>query len=304
MLRKFMIGTAILLSFVLIFHKGIYKQVVGFYIHTNFPEWYEETEPFHMIGGIHYVGSLGLAAYLLPSDDGHILIDGGLPETAPMIIRNIEKLGYKPEDVKILLNTHAHSDHAGGLAELKEKTGATIIASLGDRSALEGGFYLGYEDRGELDWPPVKVDQLIEDGEQVKLGNWTLTANITPGHTRGCTSWTLSVEEAGKEYDALIFCSATVALNSLVPEQYPGIVDDYRATFTRTKNWAPDIFLSNHSDFFNMKAKREKLENGDTLAFIESGEFNTLIERLERDFEEALKEAKGSQSTHNFTLDP
>jgi len=299
-----MIGAAILLSFVLIFHKGIYKQIAGLYVRTNFPEWYQETEPIHMIGGIHYVGSLGLAAYLLPSEDGHILIDGGLPETAPMIIRNIEKLGYKPEDVKILLNTHAHSDHAGGLAELKEKTGATMIASLGDRSALEGGFYLGYEDRSELDWPPIEVDQLIEDGEKVTLGDWTLTANITPGHTRGCTSWTLSVEEAGKAYEALIFCSATVALNSLVPEQYPGIVDDYKATFARTKTWSPDIFLSNHSDFFNMKAKREKLENGDRLAFIEVGEFKTLIERLERNFEEALKEAKGSQSTHNFTLDP
>lgn len=261
----------------------------------TYPSWVEPVTPFKVIGNVHYVGVSGLASYLITSEDGHILIDGGLPQNAPMIARNIETLGFDITDVKMLLNTHAHFDHSGGLAALKEMSGAVLIASEGDRSALEGGFYLGAEDKLEYSAPPVKVDQIVADGERVGLdGRTQLTARLTPGHTRGCTSWTFTVQEAGETYDALIFCSASVAANTLVPPQYEGIVEDYRYTFETTRDWAPDVFLSNHPFFFGMTDKRAKLEAGDALAFVDRDGFQALMARLEPAFEAALEQAEAA----------
>ena len=188
---------------------------------TVFPHWYTPTDPFRVMGNLHYVGSAGLAVWFIPTDDGHIVIDGGVPETAAQVMAGIRALGYDPADIAILLNTHAHFDHSGGLAELKAISGAQMMASEGDRSALEGGFYLGSEEESVLNAPPVSVDHILADGETVSHGGVTLTANLTPGHSRGCTSWTLTLEEGGEAYEALIFCSASVAANRLVdPPQY------------------------------------------------------------------------------------
>lgn len=258
------------------------------------PDWYEAVEPFQVIGeqgaGIYYVGTKGLGMFFIPTADGHIVIDGGMPDQAPMVADAITKLGYDPEDIKILLNSHAHLDHSGGLADLKAMSGAQLIASAGDRSALEGGFYLGSEDEDFLFAPPVKVDRIIADGETISHGGVTLTAHITPGHTRGCTSWTMDVEQAGKTYEVLVFCSATVAANRLVgPPQYDGIVDDYRQTFDKTRNWKPDVFLSNHPGFFGMTKKREQQQVGDALAFVDDQAFGKFITRVEGWFKAALK---------------
>ncbi len=254
-----------------------------------FPSWYEAAAPFRVIGPIYFVGSRGLSMFFIPTEDGHILIDGGVPENAPMIAESIRALGYEPEDIEILLNTHAHLDHSGGLAELKALSGARLLASEGDRSALEGGFYLGSEDRPDFNSVPVKVDRSISDQEQVVLGGVALTAHLTPGHTRGCTSWTLQVEEAGQSYEVLIFCSASVAFNRLVcPPQYDGIVANYRRTFELTRNWTPDVFLSNHPEFYGHAAKTASLEDGDLLAFVDPQGFPAFIARMEADFEAAL----------------
>lgn len=262
-------------------------------IRERFPAWYEPTEPFHMIGNIYYVGSVGLAVYLITDDAGHVLIDGGLPETAPLVLDNIRTLGFDPADVKTLLNTHAHFDHSGGLAALKAATGAELWASEGDQSALEGGFYLGSEDRAELNAPPVKVDRDVYDGTLVIFGDTALQANLTPGHSRGCTSWKLNVQVGERTLNVLIFCSATVAANRLAgPPQYEGIVEDYRATFAEASGWRPDVFLSNHPEFFNMAEKRTRLEAGEALAFVDWKGFPAMIERLERDFEAALADVE------------
>lgn len=255
-----------------------------------FPKWYEPTEPFRVLGNLHYVGSAGLAVWFIPTERGHIVIDGGAPETATLAISGIRKLGYDPSRIAILLNTHAHFDHSGGLAELKALSGAQMIASEGDRSALEGGFYLGSETETVLNAPPVQVDRIIEHGEVVALGGVELTAEFTPGHSRGCTSWTLKLEEDGAVYDALVFCSATVAANRLTnPPQYDGIVQDYRATFSRISTWTPDVFLSNHSEFFDMETKRVALEAGDPLAFVDRERFPILAKRLQDAFEAELE---------------
>ena len=256
--------------------------------------WFENVEPFRLIGdreqGIYFVGTRGLGMFFIPTAQGHIVIDGGMPGQGKQVWENIKTLGYDPADIKILLNSHAHMDHSGGLAELKQLTGAKLLASEGDRSALEGGFYLGSEDDQSLKAPPVKVDRIIAEGETVKLGDVTLTAHITPGHSRGCTSWTMPVVQDGQSYQALFFCSATVAANRLVgPPQYEGIVADYRKTFAKTRDWAPDIFLSNHPEFFGMAEKQEKLAAGDPLAFVDKSGFPTFIRTMESWFEAALE---------------
>ena len=256
--------------------------------------WFENVEPFRLIGdreqGIYFVGTRGLGMFFIPTAQGHIVIDGGMPGQGKQVWENIKTLGYDPADIKILLNSHAHMDHSGGLAELKQLTGAKLLASEGDRSALEGGFYLGSEDDQSLKAPPVKVDRIIAEGETVTLGNVTLTAHVTPGHSRGCTSWTMPVVQDGQSYQALFFCSATVAASRLVgPPQYEGIVADYRKTFAKTRDWAPDIFLSNHPEFFGMAEKQEKLAAGDPLAFVDKSGFPTFIRTMESWFEAALE---------------
>ena len=260
----------------------------------NYPTWYAAVEPFQIMGtgkqGIYFVGTEGLGIYFIPPDAGHILIDGGMPGEGQYVADAIRKLGFDPKDVKILLNSHAHFDHSGGLAELKAITGARLFATEGDRSSLESGLYLGSEDDSTMNSPPVKVDRIIADGEQLKLGDVTLTAHITPGHSRGCTTWTMPVEQGGQTYDALFFCSATVAANRLVgPPQYEGIVADYRKTFAMTKDWKPDIFLANHPEFAGLPEKRERQKAGDPLAFVDREGFPAMMARLEQAFEAALE---------------
>jgi metallo-beta-lactamase class B len=255
--------------------------------------WNRPAEPFHVIDNVWYVGTDGLSAFLFTTPEGHILLDGATPEGAPIIEANIAKLGFKLSDVKILLNSHAHFDHSGGLAKLKQYTGAQLAAMEGDVSALEGGFYLGSEDVKSMNAPPVKVDRVLKDGDRVKLGDFTLTAHLTPGHSRGCTSWGARLSDQGKWYEALVFCSATVAANRITPPlQYEGIVEDYRKTFTKTKAMKVDIPLAPHPEFFQLREKAAKAAaypKGQN-PFIEPGAFLTLITKLEGDFERTLKE--------------
>src|SRR5687768_559502 len=150
--------------------------------------WNEPGEPFRIIGNIYYVGAAGVSAFLIRTNEGSILLDGGLPETAPLIAQSIKALGFDIRDVKYLLNSHAHFDHAGGLAELKRLTGAALLMSYWDAAALENGAQTV---------PAVAADKRLQDRETVALGGTTLTAHITAGHTKGCTTWTMRTEEGG-----------------------------------------------------------------------------------------------------------
>jgi len=254
--------------------------------------WNKPTEPFHIAGNIYYVGTEGLGAYLFTGPKGHVLLDGATPQGAPIIEANIAKLGFKLSDVKILLNSHAHFDHSGGLAQLKKNTGAQLAVMDGDVSAIEGGFYLGSEDSKTMGAPPVKVDRVLKDGDKVSLEGIELTANLTPGHSRGCTSWGAKTTEAGKTYDVLVFCSATVAANRITPPlQYAGIVEDYRATFAKVKTMKADIPLAPHPEFFGLLEKNAKAKAAKSqAAFVDPGALGTLIAKLENDFETTLKE--------------
>lgn len=255
------------------------------------PTWVEPVEPFRVIGNIYFVGSRGLSSFLITSSKGHILIDGGLPQNANLIAHNIKSLSFDINDVKVLLNSHAHFDHSGGLKALKDMSGARLIASEGDRSALEGGFYLGFENNKNYAAPSVKVDRIIRDKETLHVGDISLTATLTPGHTRGCTSWSMTAMEQNTPYEVLFFCGASVAANSLVPAQYDGIVDDYRRTFEKTRAWRPDVLLVNHPFYFNMDEKRADQVAGNPLAFVDLNEFSMLIQGFERAFEQSYKKA-------------
>ncbi len=261
--------------------------------------WNTPTEPFHVIDNVYYVGTEGLSAFLFTTPEGHILLDGATPQGAPMIEANIAKLGFKLSDVKLLLNSHAHFDHSGGLKQLKQDTGAKLYVMEGDVSAIEGGFYLGSESVKSMGAPPVKVDKVLHDGDTVKLGGFTLTANLTPGHSRGCTSWGATVHDGGKAYDALVFCSATVAANRITdPVQYEGIVADYRKTFAMTKTMHVDIPLAPHPEFFQLLQKSEKAKADPSAAnpFVDRTAFPALMTKLEADFERTLKERTAAAS--------
>ena len=255
----------------------------------NPKNWTDTIAPFRVIDNVWYVGSAGLTAWLITTPQGHILLDVGLPQNAELVEKNIRRLGFRLRDVKIILNTHAHFDHSGGIAAVKGATGARLFATAGDREALERGVYIGSEDHTEFNFPPVHVDSLIPDGGQITLGGVTLTANITPGHTAGCTSWTLPVLADGVRHTAIFFCSAAVAFNRLAPmPQYPGIVDDYRRSFARFKTLDADVFFAAHAELFDLQAKRARMSAGAANPFVEPGALQRTAARLEVDFENEL----------------
>ncbi|MGY4293162.1 glyoxylase-like metal-dependent hydrolase (beta-lactamase superfamily II) [Bradyrhizobium sp. i1.4.4] len=169
-----------------------------------------------------------LPFYVIKTSQGLILMDTAMPQSTGMIEEHIAKLGLKVADIKIILNTHAHLDHTGGFAEIKKETGAQLVAGERDKPLLEGGYYPGDEKNQDLAFPAVKVDRAVKEGDKVTLGDTTLTAHATPGHSPGCTSWEMTVKDGGQDREVLFFCSGTVALNRLVGQPtYAGIVDDY-----------------------------------------------------------------------------
>lgn len=252
-------------------------------------QWNSPAEPFKIIGDVYYVGTKGLASYLIVGADKHVLIDTALPEATSQIKSNIEKLGFKPSDIGLLLNTHAHFDHTGGLAQLKRETGASLVAGERDKPLLETGLYPGQEGATELRFPPVMVDRAVRDGDVVALGPIRLTAHATPGHSPGCTSWTMDVTERGERHQIVFFCSATVALNRLVgAPTHPGIVEDYRHTFAEASNIQADVFLAPHPEMLGLDRKRAALAENGPNPFIKPGEFQSYMQTMRTAFEEAL----------------
>jgi metallo-beta-lactamase class B len=247
--------------------------------------WNRPFPPFRVIGNIHYVGA-GVSSFLITTPEGAILLDGGLPETAPLIEKSIVELGFRLRDVKFLLNSHAHFDHAGGLAALKKATHGKLVASRGDAPALRAG---------TPEQPRVAVDRVVNDGDSVELGGTVLTAHVTPGHTPGCTTWTTMVTEAGKPYRVVFFCSTTVVDRLLGNRRYPGIVADYERSFQALRALPADVFLAPHPEFFHLEAKRERMKSGGPNPFIDPGELRRYIERSEQKFRATLEREQHEQ---------
>lgn len=245
--------------------------------------WNQPVEPFRIAGNLYYVGASDVTSFLLVTPKGHILIDGGLPETAPLILASIRKLGFNPKDVRILLSSHAHADHAGGLAELARATGAKFYSSAGD-VALHARGGLGDPQFGDrISYPPIMADHVFKDGHRISLGGTTVVAHVTPGHTRGCTTWTTRLREKQRTLDTVFVCSATAPDYKLVGNPlYPDAVDDYRKTFRILRSLPVDIFLASHGGFFDLTAKMK------THDFIDREGYQRYVNRTEKDFEALL----------------
>jgi metallo-beta-lactamase class B len=251
--------------------------------------WNQPVPPFHVAGNIYYVGANEITSFLITSPQGHILLDGGFAETAPQIEANIEKLGFHLRDVKVLLNSQAHSDHAGGFAELKRVTGARLLIAPGDADLVARGGHDDFAFGNTMVYPATKPDGTFKDGEAIRVGEAVMVAHITPGHTRGCTTWTTKATEGGKSYDVTFLCSVSAPGYQLVKNaKYPNIVDDYRETFRRLKAMHTDIFLASHGSFFDLEHKRKAIEAGKPNPFILPGEFDSFLARSERGFNAQL----------------
>src|SRR6267378_8239068 len=194
------------------------------------PEWTEPFPPFHIAGNLYYVGSKGLANYLITMPQGNILINSDLEANVPLLQASIEKLGFKFADTKILLISHAHLDHDAGSAKIKQLTGATYMVMDADVPVVESGGNADfqYSNRPEFLYPPAKVDRVLQDGDEVKLGGAMLVAHLTPGHTKGCTTWTMKVTEGGKTYNVVIVGSPNVnpGYKLIHNQSYPQIAQD------------------------------------------------------------------------------
>lgn len=256
----------------------------------------EPFEPFRVIDNIYYVGAADVTSFLVTTPRGHILIDAGYAETAPQIKANVARLGFKIEDVKILLTTQAHFDHAGGLADIKRASGARLLASPGDAGLLAAGGKGDFAFGDELFYEPLKTDKLIADGEKITLGGTTLRAVFTPGHTKGCTAYTTTVRERGRSYSVLFFGGTSAPGYKLVGnDKYPNIVADYEYTFRVSKALKPDVFLAAHGQFFDLAGKAGRLRKGASPnPFIDPESYRRYLATSEKTFREQL--AKETQA--------
>jgi len=263
------------------------------------PEWTAAVAPFRIADNVYYVGTEGLSAYLIVSAQGAILLDATLATNAAQIERNIESVGVPLGDVRLLVSNHAHADHVGALAALKHATGARVVASEGDRWALENGRNHGDNNYGIQPFDPIEVDETIGDGQKLQLGDVELTAHLTPGHTRGCTSWSMTVDDRGTPRELLFLCSISVAGNTLVGNRsYPGIVEDFRATFSKLEAMHADIVLSSHPEVAAVLERQARREDGDENAFVDAGLLGRLVDKYKADFEETLSEAVSAANNH------
>ncbi|HEY4051483.1 MAG TPA: subclass B3 metallo-beta-lactamase [Acidobacteriaceae bacterium] len=264
------------------------------------PDWTKPFPPHRIIGNLYYVGSKGLASYLITTPQGDLLINSSFDENVPLIQTSIEKLGFHFRDVKILLISHAHSDHCAGSALIKKLTGAKYMVMEGDVPVVESG---GKEDfnygKSSDQWyRAVKVDRVLHDGDQVKLGNIVLTAHLTPGHTKGCTTWTMEVPEAGKTYHVVIVGSPNVnpGYKLVNNPDYPQISQDYERTFRTLKALPCDVFLGAHGDYYGMEPKYARLQKEGPNPFIDPDGYKSFVAEKENAFEIELH--KQSQANH------
>jgi metallo-beta-lactamase class B len=251
--------------------------------------------PFKIADGLYYVGMSDVTSYLIVTRDGYILIDGGFEQSAPAILDHIRALGFNPRKVKYLLNSHAHFDHTGGLAALKAATGARFVASAADAPILEAGGHHDFALGDSALFPPIKPDRIIADGESVSLGGVSITAHVTAGHTKGCTTWTLPVKVDGKAETVLFLCSLTVlpSFRLIGNSNYPGQAADFERTFATLRGLKCEVFLASHGSFFDLKGKLARLRAGaKPNPFVDPEGCRAFFAKAEAVFDRRLAECK------------
>ncbi len=246
------------------------------------PDWHRPFPAFKIAGNLYYVGTADLAVYLINTPQGNILINSDFAEDVPLIHKSIEGLGFKYGDTKILLISHAHSDHDEGVGLIKRETGARLMVMDADVPAVEST---------APGRPGAHVDRVLHDGDTVELGGSRLTAYLTPGHTKGCTTWTMQVHEGARTLNAVIIGSPNVNPGYVLVgnKQYPQIAQDYVKTFKVLKGLPCDLFLGAHGAYFGMKAKYEKAKAGEANPLIDPEGYKAYVSEREATFEKEWK---------------
>src|SRR5262245_9490021 len=271
-------------------------------LRKEWESWNAPFKPFRIVSNLYYVGPEGISSFLITTAQGHILLDTGFEMTVPRIRESVEKLGFKLTDIKIILNSHAHLDHAGGHALMKQLTGAKILMSGADAALLASG---GTNDftpysREMIGYPPAKADRILRGGESLALVGAQLTCHRTPGHTKGCTTWTMDAQENGKRYHVLFFGSTSILpdVRLVNNEQYPAVAEDFARTYRKLKSMPCDVFLAPHSSFFGLAEKAGRLERGEqSNPFVNSTEFHEFIAKAEEKFRKQLEEEHGRSNS-------
>lgn len=256
------------------------------------PEWIKPFPPFRIVANVYWVGTWDLSTYLITTPQGHILINTGLAATVPQIKAGIEQLGFKLSDVKILSATHGHFDHVAGLAELQRLTHAKVVISEPDADLLETGgksdFRFGDDPAARFE--PVHVDRRLKNGDRIELGGVVLTAHLHPGHTKGATSFTFDVAEAGKTYRVGIMNMASINPGVRVSgmPKFPDIREAYARTFHDQKETKIDIFLASHASQFDLHKKYAPGDPYRADRFVDPAGFQAAVARLEKAYREQL----------------
>jgi metallo-beta-lactamase class B len=257
------------------------------------PEWTAGFPPFRIAGNLYYVGSEDLAAYLIVTPKGDILINSNLEESPPLIEKSVEALGFHLRDIKILLISHAHFDHCAGSALVKKLTGAKYYVMNGDVPVVESGGRSDFRYSSDTSFwfPSTHVDHVLHDGDKVELGGSVLTARLTAGHTKGTTTWTMDEIEGGKTLHVVIVGSPNVNPGYKLVDNsaYPEIASDYKHGFDVLEGLPCDVFLGAHGSYFGLKVKYARWQRGDHDAFIDPTGYKSYIAEREQAFEAELK---------------
>ena len=275
--------------------QGTFKQLPI----TN-PNWVKPFPPVHIVGNLYYVGTYDLAVYLITTREGNILINTGISDSVPAIRANIEKLGFKFADIKLLLATHGHWDHVAAMAEIKRLTGARMLMHEDDAELLAtgGGFDFRFpQGRGTV-YEPIKVDQTLKDGDKVRLGEVELTLHHHPGHTKGASSFTYTTQDAGRKYNVLIVNMGTINRGvtvSFMPG-FPKINEAYGTTLAKQKQMKPDVWVSSHAGHFNMHDKYKPGDPYDPNRFVDPKGYVAKIEFYEKRYRDQLKKEEEAKA--------
>ncbi|CAN5118705.1 subclass B3 metallo-beta-lactamase BJP-1 [soil metagenome] len=257
------------------------------------PEWSQSYVPFRIVGNVYYVGTYDLACYLIVTPQGNILINTGLAASAQTIKENIETLGFKFNDVKILLTTQAHYDHVGAMSAIKKQTGAMMMVNEKDAGVLTDGGSSDYElGKNGSTYEPVKVDRLLKNGDKITYGGMDITMLHHPGHTKGSSSFLFDVREEDKKYNVLIVNMPSIVTDrklSAIP-LYPDIAKDYAYTFASMKKLSFDIWLSSHASQFGLHSKHKPGAVYSPTAFIDRPGYDKEVSELEAAFRKKMEE--------------
>ena len=254
-------------------------------------EWSRPFPGHRVIGNLYAVGTYDLGVFLITSEEGHFLINTGLEDSVPLIRSNIESVGFRLEDVKILLQMQSHWDHTAALAEIKRLTGAEMWATAADAPVLEDGGFSDPHFGGRVSFPPVEVDRILADGEVIRLGDVQLEVILTPGHTAGSSSYAMTVNEAGRDYRVVVANMGTINRGKrlVVEPTYPGVAEDFAETFRRQKAMQIDVWVAAHGSQYGLHRKYRPGQEYSPDTFVDPDGFQTAVERLEALYNDQLR---------------